>query len=115
MVIVIICDVSERHIIQDIKNNIKKKTMPNIAKECRLHAKKAGLLLNWCAAVEIKKSFWVFRAAYSIMESIKGSWKTRVYSRIFIDNIGNQGFIPEIIYYKRKHRKPTLIGHFLEL
>ena len=79
--------------------------MPNIAKECRLHAKKAASLLNWCAAVEIKKSFRVFRAAYSIMESIKGSWKTRVYSRIFIDNIGNQGFIPEIIYYKKKTSK----------
>ena len=79
--------------------------MPNIAKECRLHAKKAASLLNWCAAVEIKKSFRVFRAAYSIMESIKGSWKTRVYSRIFIDNIGNQGFIPEIIYYKKKLSK----------
>ena len=63
-----ICDVSECHTIQDIKNNThKKKTMPNIAKECRLHAKKAGLHLNWCAAVEIEKSFRVFRAAYSIM------------------------------------------------
>ena len=39
------------------------------------------------------------------MESIKGSWKTRVYSRISIDNIGNQGFIPEIIYYKKKLSK----------
>ena len=35
------------------------------------------------------------------MESIKTFWKTRAYSRIFIDNIGNQGFIPEIIYYKK--------------
>ena len=35
------------------------------------------------------------------MESIKAFWKTRAYSRIFIDNIGNQGFIPEIIYYKK--------------
>ena len=66
-------------------------------KECRLHAKKAGLHLNWCAAVEIE-----IRAACSIMESIKAFWKTRAYSRIFIDNIGNQGFSPEIIYYKVK-------------
>ena len=36
------------------------------------------------------------------MESIKVFWKTRAYSRIFIDNIGNQGFSPEIIYYKIK-------------
>ena len=36
------------------------------------------------------------------MESIKAFWKTRAYSRIFIDNIGKQGFSPEIIYYKIK-------------
>ena len=61
------------------------------------------------------------------MESIKAFWKTRAYSRIFIDNIENQGFSPEIIYYKIKssekkerkesfsfitvHRKLTLIGY----
>ena len=39
------------------------------------------------------------------MESIKTFWKTRAYSRIFIDNIGNLGFIPEIIYYKKKLSK----------
>ena len=66
------------------------------------------------------------------MESIKTFWKTRAYSRIFIDNIGNQGFSPEIIYYKIKssekkerkesfsfitvHQKRTLIaGRILEL
>ena len=49
-----------------------------------------------------RKSFRVFRAACSIVESIKAFWKTRAYSRIFIDNIGNQGFSPEIIYYKIK-------------
>ena len=32
------------------------------------------------------------------MESIKAFWKTRAYARIFINNIGNQLFIPEIIY-----------------
>ena len=70
--------------------------MRNIAKECRLHAKKAGLHLNWSAAVEIE-----IRAACSVMESIKTFWKTKAYSRIFIDNFGNQGFSPEIIYYKK--------------
>ena len=54
-----------------------------------------------------RKSSPVFRAAYSIMESIKASWKTRVYSRIFIDNIGNHGFIPEIIYYKKTSKTYT--------
>ena len=70
------------------------------------------------------------------MESMKAFWKTRVYSRIVIDNIGNQGFIPEIICYKKINkkkrlmkkkerkqsfsfitvrRKPTLKSHFLEL
>ena len=38
--IVMICDVSERDIIQE-KNNTR-----NIAKECRLHTKKASLHLN---------------------------------------------------------------------
>ena len=65
------------------------------------------------------------------MELIKAFWKTRAYPRIFIDNIGNQLFIPGIIYCITKksqvkkerkesfsfitvHRKPTLIGHDLQ-
>ena len=39
------------------------------------------------------------------MESIEALWKTRVYFRTFIDNIGNQGFIREIIYYKKNQLK----------
>ena len=39
-----ICDVSERDIIQDKK--ITQKKLRNIAKECKLHTKKAGLHLN---------------------------------------------------------------------
>ena len=39
------------------------------------------------------------------MEPIKAFWKTRVYSRIFVDNIENQGFIPEIIYSKKSQVK----------
>ena len=45
VVIVMICDVSERDIIQDKKKHTTK-AMLKIAKECRLHAKKAGLHLN---------------------------------------------------------------------
>ena len=57
VVIVMICDVSERHIIRDIKNNTHKKNDAKYkAKECRLHAKIAGLHLNWCAAVEVEKA-----------------------------------------------------------
>ena len=52
-----ICEFSKRHIIQDIKNNTHKKNDPKYkAKECRLHAKIAGLHLNWCAAVEVEKA-----------------------------------------------------------
>ena len=40
-----ICDVSERDMIQDKNNTHTKKTMRNIAEECRLHTKKAGLHL----------------------------------------------------------------------
>ena len=78
--------------------------MWNIAKECRLHATKAGLHLNWCAAVDVEKAleFLELLAQFNKIESIKTFWKTRAYSRIFIDNIGNQGFIPEIICYKKK-------------
>ena len=39
------------------------------------------------------------------MKSVKAFRKTRAYSRIFIDNIGNQGYIPEIIYYKLEFKK----------
>ena len=45
-----ICDVSERNVIQDIKNNTQKK-------QCELQLKKAGIHLNWCTAVEIEKVF----------------------------------------------------------
>ena len=54
VVIVMICDVSERDIIQE-KNNTHKKKLRNIAKECRLHKKKAGLHLS--AAVDMEKAF----------------------------------------------------------
>ena len=39
------------------------------------------------------------------MKSIKVFWKTRAYPRIFINNIGNQVFLPEIKYYKIESRK----------
>ena len=94
-----ICDVSELILFRT-----KNKTH-NIAKECRLHTKKASLHLNWCAAVDIENAFEFLELLAQLLSQEKRSGKqARAYSRILY-NIGNQGFIPEIIYYKKKLSK----------